>query len=129
VAALRLLLDTHALLWWLVDAPPLSMPARDAIADPDNEVWASSVSGYELANKQRLGKLKPPLAEELIPMLRRAGLPVLPVTLEHAVAAASMPGPHRDPWDRLLMAQARLDRLTVVTVDPAFADYGVATLW
>jgi PIN domain nuclease of toxin-antitoxin system len=126
---LRLLLDTHALLWWLVDSPSLSTRARDAISDPDNEVWASAVSGYELANKQRLGKLKPPLTEELIPMVRRAGLPVLPVTLEHAVAAASMPGPHRDPWDRLLMAQARLDQLTVVTVDPAFPDYGVATLW
>jgi PIN domain nuclease of toxin-antitoxin system len=126
---LRLLLDTHALLWWLVDSPSLSPRARDAISDPDNEVWASAVSGYELANKQRLGKLKPPLTEELILMVRRAGLPVLPVTLEHAVAAASMPGPHRDPWDRLLMAQARLDHLTVVTVDPAFPDYGVATLW
>ena len=126
---MRLLLDTHALLWWLVDSPSLSTRARDAISDPDNEVWASAVSGYELANKQRLGKLKPPLTEELILMVRRAGLPVLPVTLEHAVAAASMPGPHRDPWDRLLMAQARLDHLTVVTVDPAFLDYGVATLW
>lgn len=126
---MRLLLDTHALLWWLVDSPSLSPQARDAIGDPDNEVWASAVSGYELANKQRLGKLKPPLTEELIVMVRRAGLPVLPVTLEHAVVAASMPGPHRDPWDRLLMVQARLDRLTVVTVDPAFPDYGVATLW
>jgi PIN domain nuclease of toxin-antitoxin system len=126
---LRLLLDSHTLLWWLIDAPSLSMRARDAIADPDNEVWASVVSGYELANKHRLGKLQPPLVEELIPMVRRAGLPPLAVTLEHAVAAASMPGPHRDPWDRLLMAQARLEHLVVVTVDPVFADYGVATLW
>jgi PIN domain nuclease of toxin-antitoxin system len=125
----RLLLDSHALVWWLTDSRSLSTSARDAIADPGNEVWVSAVTGYELANKQRLGKLKPPLAEELIPTVRRAGLPMLAVTLEHAVAAASMPGPHRDPWDRLLMAQARLDRLTVVTVDPVFADYGVATLW
>lgn len=126
---MRLLLDTHALAWWLMDSPSLSNDARSAIADPKNEVWASAVSGYELVNKQRLGKLQPPLAEELALMVRRAALPVLAITLEHAIAAAGLPGPHRDPWDRLLMAQAGQGRLTLVTTDGVFRDYRVATLW
>ena len=126
---MRLLLDTHALAWWLIDSRSLSVRAKDAIADRTNEVWASAVSGYELVNKQRLGKLSLPIEGELSAMIRRAGLPVLAITLEHAVAAAALPGPHRDPWDRLLMAQAREARLTLVTVDGVFSDYGFATLW
>jgi PIN domain nuclease of toxin-antitoxin system len=125
----RLLLDTHALAWWLVDSVALPTSARAVIADPTNDVWASAVSGYELVSKQRLGKLQPPLAEELAAMIRRAALPVLALTLDHAVAAAALPGPHRDPWDRLLMAQARLEKLTLVTVDGVFREYGLATLW
>jgi PIN domain nuclease of toxin-antitoxin system len=126
---MRLLLDTHALAWWLADSGSLSGRARAAIAEPTNEVWASAVSGYELVNKQRLGKLEPPLAGELALMVRRAALPVMAITLEHAVAAAGLPGPHRDPWDRLLMAQARLGQLTLVSTDGIFRDYGVPTLW
>ncbi len=126
---MRLLLDTHALAWWLADAPDLSRRAHAAIADPANRVWASAVAGYELTNKQRLGKLEPPLADELPAMVRRAGLPVLGVALDDAVAAGLIPGPHRDPWDRLLMAQAQRRRLTVVTKDSVFGEYGIATLW
>lgn len=62
-------------------------------------------------------------------MIRRAGLPLLAISFEHALAAAELPGPHRDPWDRLLMAQARLEQLTIVSIDPVFTDYGVPTLW
>ena len=126
---MRLLLDTHALAWWLADAPDLSRGARAAIADPANEAWASAVAGYELLNKQRLGKLKPPLAAHLATMVRRAGLPVLAVSLDHAITAGTLPGPHQDPWDRLLMAQALQDGFTVVTKDPTFAGYGVPVLW
>lgn len=126
---MKLLLDTHALAWWLADSPSLSSAARSAIADPSNEVWASAVSGYELVNKQRLGKLQPPLADELPMMIRRAALPVMAISLDHAVTAASLHGPHRDPWDRLLIAQAISGELTLVSVDGVFADYGVATLW
>ena len=126
---MRLLLDTHALAWWLTDSPSLSNHARATVADPANEVWASEVSGYELVNKQRLGKLQPPLAAELSMMIRRAALPVMAISLDHAVAAARLPGPHRDPWDRLLMAQAQLGRLTLASIDGVFRDYGVPTLW
>jgi PIN domain nuclease of toxin-antitoxin system len=125
----RLLLDTHALAWWLADSGSLSGRARQAIGESANEVYASAVSGYELVNKQRLGKLQPPLAGELAMMIRRAALPIMAISLDHAVTAAGLPGPHRDPWDRLLMAQAQLERMTLVTVDRVFRDYGVATLW
>ena len=126
---MRLLLDSHALVWWLMDSPDLSKCARAAIASRDNDVWASAVAGYELVTKQRLGKLKPPMADELLIMVRRAHLPVLAITMEHASAAASLPGPHRDPWDRLLMAQATIEGMTLVSVDGVFPDYGIATLW
>jgi PIN domain nuclease of toxin-antitoxin system len=126
---LRLLLDTHALAWWLADSPDLSRRARAAIVDPDNEVWASAVAGYELTNKQRLGKLKPPLTAYLATMVQRARLPVLEVSLGHAIGGGSLPGPHRDPWDRLLIAQALQEGFTLVTKDPVFATYGVDTYW
>jgi PIN domain nuclease of toxin-antitoxin system len=125
----RLLLDSHALIWWLARSHRLSARARKAILDRRNTVLASAVSAYELVNKHRQGKLRPPLTDELLPMIRRAGLPLLAISFEHAVAAAELPGPHQDPWDRLLMGQARIDRLTMVSSDPVFADYGVPPLW
>lgn len=126
---MRLLLDTHALVWWLNNDPTSSKRAREAIAHPDNEPWVSAVSGYELLNKQRLGKLDPPIGDDLPALIRRARLPVLSITLGHAVAAGNLPGPHRDPWDRLLMAQAQIEGLTIITCDQIFAAYGIPTLW
>ena len=126
---MRLILDTHALLWWLTDHPRLSQPARDAVADATNEVLASPASGYEIANKERLGKLPHGIAQDLWPALRTARIRVLSLTLEHMVVAGALPGPHRDPWDRLIMAQARVDQLVVVSLDPVFRDYGCPVCW
>lgn len=126
---MKLLLDTHALIWWLTDNPRLSEMARDAIADPDNTVLASAASGYEIANRQRLGKLGQRIAEDLPAALREATIPVHRLTLEHTIEAGLLPGPHRDPWDRLIMAQARIDDLSVVTIDAVFRDYGVPIVW
>ena len=126
---MRLLLDTHALIWWVTDNPRLSGTARSTIRDPDNAVFASAVSGYEVANKQRLGKLAGGIAEDLPQALRGARIPVHGLTMEHAIAAGLLPGPHRDPWDRLIMAQALGDGLTVVTADPVFRDYGLPVCW
>lgn len=126
---MRLLLDTHALIWWLTDSPRLSPAARTALADPDSPVYATAVSGYEISYKQRLGKLAAGISEDLPRALRDARIPALALTLEHMVAAGRLPGPHRDPWDRLIMAQAVKDGLTVVTLDPIFRDYGVPVYW
>jgi PIN domain nuclease of toxin-antitoxin system len=124
----RLLVDSHALWWWLGDDPQLSYRAEAAISDPDNHVFVSACVGYELAYKQNLGRL-PPFPEDLIRRLQREGFEVLPISLKHALAGAKLPGPHRDPWDRIMMAQAAAEQLTVVTVDRVFAAYGIPTLW
>lgn len=126
---MRLLLDTHALIWWLTDNPKLSNTARQALAAPSNAAYVSSCSGYEIAYKHQLGKLAFPLPFPLVDLVRRARFAPLPITVEHAEAAGRLPGPHRDPWDRLLIAQARVEALTLVTLDPVFAGYGVQTLW
>ena len=125
---MRLLIDTHALLWWLTDNPRLSYAAEAAISNPDNEVFVSACIGYEIAYKQRLGRL-PALPESLARRLEREGIETLPVSLEHAVAAAALPGPHRDPWDRIMMAQALAENCHMVTADKVFADYNVPVLW
>jgi PIN domain nuclease of toxin-antitoxin system len=126
---MRLLFDTHGLIWWLTDNPKLSPAARNALADPQNAVFASAVSGYEIANKERTGRLPGKLTEVLPRALRRARISTYPLTLDHTIAAGQLPGPHRDPWDRLIMAQAVGDGFTVVTLDPVFRDYGVPVLW
>lgn len=125
---MRLLLDTHALLWWLSDDLRLSRPARSAIADSANQLVASAAVGYEITYKQNLGRL-PALPEMLPERLRREGIGTLPITLDHAIAAAALPGPHRDPWDRIMMAQARIEGCRIVTVDPVFAEYGFPIFW
>ncbi len=126
-----LLLDTHALLWWLLDSPALSAPARAALSNSQQRVLVSAACGWELATKYRLGKL--PQAEDIVAnlgtYLRKQRFDTLPISMDHAVAAGRLPGPHRDPFDRMLMAQAQLDRLRVVTADPVFTEYGLSVLW
>ena len=126
-----LLLDTHALLWWLLDSPELSLTARQAIADPDRRVLVSAASAWELATKFRIGKL--PQAEDIVvnlpQYLRKQRFELLPISLAHALAAGQWPGPHRDPFDRMLMAQAQIEQALLVTLDPVFGEYGVAVFW
>jgi PIN domain nuclease of toxin-antitoxin system len=102
---LRLLIDTHALIWWLSDSRRLSGMARSAIADQENDLFVSACVAYEIAYKQKSGRL-PPLSDHLPRQLQREGIHVLSISLDHALAAAALPGPHRDPWDRIMMAQA-----------------------
>lgn len=125
---MRLLLDTHALVWWLADDPRLSRAAGAALDRAENDLFISAVSGYEIVYKQRAGRL-PNAPEDLARRLQRASITVLPITLDHALAAAALLGPHRDPWDRIMMAQALAEGLTVVTVDRVFDQYGVPVLW
>lgn len=121
---MRILVDTHVLIWWLTDNPRLSYTAEAAITDPKNEVLVSAAVGYEIAYKQRLGRL-PPMPGDLAGQLRRERMATLPISL----AAAALPGPHRDPWDRIMMAQALAEGCHMVTIDKVFADYRVPVLW
>ena len=125
---MRLLLDSHTFLWWIADDLRLSSRAGAALDDGDNELFFSTIAGYEISYKQQAGKL-PPISGGLPRRLQQAGVQLLPLSLGHALAAASLPGPHHDPWDRMMMAQAISEGLTVVTVDRQFSEYGVPVLW
>jgi PIN domain nuclease of toxin-antitoxin system len=128
---MRLLLDTHALLWWLAGDAALSNAARDAIAHGGNEVLVSAASAWEIATKHRIGKLPGAAAivADLDGTVLAQGFGRLPISLRHGQIAGSLPGPHRDPFDRMLMAQAMAEMLVLVSNEAAFTVYGVATLW
>ena len=128
---MRLLLDTHALLWWWANDPQLSEAARAAMLDEANEVHVSAASAWEIATKQRIGKLPtwPMPSGGFSELVAADGFVHLPVGATHAWRAGSLDWAHRDPFDRMLAAQAMLDRLTLVTRDLAFADLSITTLW
>lgn len=128
---MRLLLDTHAVLWWLLDDPRLSRVARRAIDDVGNVIFVSAASAWEVAIKAAKGKLSLPLqAEERIQSeMQAARFVELPVTWRHAFAVRELPHHHLDPFDRLLIAQSRLEGLTIVTNDRALVRYQVDSLW
>ena len=125
-----MLLDTHALVWWLLDDPRLSRRARREITAAD-EVLMSAASGWEIATKHRLGKLdlNSWSPGDLPGILERARVEVLNVSLDHALRAEMLAGQHRDPFDRLLIAQSQIEGVPVVTADPAFAAHGVDVIW
>ena len=125
---MRLLLDSHTFLWWIADDRRLSVRAGAALDDAGNELLFSVIAGYEISYKQHAGKL-PLIPGGLSRRLQQAGVQVLPLSLDHALAAAALPGPHRDPWDRIMMAQAMAENLIVVTVDPQFGGYGIPVFW
>lgn len=122
---MRLLLDTNALLWWLADES-LTTVAREAIADPVNLVTVSAVSAWEISIKKTLGKLAAP--DDLEQQVASGGFEALPITIAHGIAAGRLPRHHEDPFDRILIAQAFAEGLTVVTRDKRFGGYGVALL-
>jgi PIN domain nuclease of toxin-antitoxin system len=125
--ALRLLVDTHVFLWWCADDPRLGADERAALADARNEAFLSAASVWEIAIKQSLGRLR--LPEPVSAAARRLGFLPLPVSFEHAEAVERLPPLHRDPFDRMLLAQARSEGLTLVTQDPDIRRYpGVALL-
>ena len=122
---MRFLLDTHALLWWLADEA-LTDQARDAIAEPANLVMVSAASAWEISIKKALRKLTAPDDIEL--QIDEGGFTPLPISIAHGIAAGQLPRHHDDPFDRMLIAQAFAEGLTVVTHDKRFADYGVPQL-
>lgn len=125
---MKLLLDSHAYLWWLADAPELSPAARSAIADPDNSVVVSAVVIWEIEIKRASGRLDTGDVD-FVAEIGANRFVELPVAAAHAEAAARLPRHHHDPFDRMLVAQTRAEGLVCVTRDPAFEAYGVPCLW
>ena len=117
------LLDTHAFLWWLANDPALGPSAREIIAEPRNRVFVSAATGWEIAVKQQLGKLTAPADIETV--VEQKGFAKLPISFFHGQQAGALPLHHRDPFDRMLIAQASVEGCTLVTADRRLAIYGV----
>lgn len=128
---MRVLLDTHAFLWATSDDERLSYLARDLIRDPEQELLFSPASAYEIAVKTAAGRLQLPEdpATYVITRIAMFALQTLPITVEHAVEAAALPPIHADPWDRLLVAQARAEAVPILTADRIVRQYDVETVW
>lgn len=124
---MKLLLDSHAFLWWLSEDPKLGPGAREAVADPTSTIHVSAATVWELSIKASLGKLDLDGAD-LVEEIEQSDFLELPMTARHALAAATLPRHHEDPFDRMLIAQAQIEGLTIVTRDPAFRAYGIAVL-
>jgi PIN domain nuclease of toxin-antitoxin system len=129
----RILLDTHAFLWLIAGDASLSATAREAIETPSNESLLSTASLWEMANKVSLGKLTlnfdEPFAEAIGRQLRENGVTLLPIDVTHIGQVAVMPFHHRDPFDRLIVTQALVEKLPVVGRDQSFDSYGVHRIW
>lgn len=123
---MRLLLDTHVLLWWLADDSRLGKAAREIIANPNNDVLVSAASIWETAIKTALGRLEIEL-DDLEEAIVRNGFRPLPVGFQHAVTAGRLPRVHRDPFDRMLVAQASVEELRIVSHDRIFERYGLGS--
>ena len=128
---MRLLLDTHTLLWFLADDSRLSVKAKAAIEDTTNERWLSPISLLEIALKHRLGKLPlpAPFGTMFPASLSAEDIHLLPLEVSHIEPLTTLPLHHRDPFDRVLAATAMVEELTLVSVDPAFDLYGLNRLW
>lgn len=124
---MRLLLDTHTVLWFAEDSPKLSAASIRAIEDPTNEILLSAVIPWEIAIKRAVGKLE--TSDEYLRLLRDAGAVELPVTIAHAQAVEHLPQHHGDPFDRLLIAQAQAENAAIVTDDSRIRKYDVGTVW
>lgn len=127
---MKLLLDTHALLWWAILDPRLSRKAKKAVADDDSEVFVSAASAWEIATKARIGKLEWPAAAGTVnAYVLGQGFRALPISLEHAERAGRLQIAHRDPFDRVLIAQAQIEDMWLVSNEDMFDSVGVRRYW
>lgn len=128
---MRLLLDTHALLWWLAGDRQMSRRARAAINDEAGTVFVSAASAWEVSTKHRIGKLPDTgaLATDFAGVIAAQGFTSLDITIDHAQRAGALPGRHADPFDRMLIAQAQAGNLTLLSNERLFDGYGVSRLW
>jgi len=127
----RILIDTHGFLWWLAGNERLSGAARGVIDDPDNSVLVSAASAWEITTKHRLGKLPGAdiVAADVMAAIEDHGFEPLAITVAHAERAGRLPGPHRDPFDRMLVAQALAHDLPLLSNESFFDRYGVRRFW
>lgn len=128
---MKLLLDTHTAIWWWTEPDRIGSRCRPLLEDPATTIFFSAASAYELAQKQRwhAASLPAHVLQNLAATLKTEGWTPLPISLAHALHAGRHPSGHRDPFDRLLAAQAEVDNLALVTRDPAFATFGTRILW
>ena len=128
---MRFLLDTLTFLWWITDVDLLSEHVRDVIQDGDNTLYLSAASGWEIAIKARLGRLQlPGEPEKVIPeQMSLNAIQGLPIQMGHALRVHSLPDHHRDPFDRMLVAQSQVEELPILTADPQIAQYEVDVVW
>lgn len=121
---MKLLLDTHALIWWLKNDPTLFKGAKKAISNPDNLVFVSAASAWEIAIQKSLGKLDAP--DDLETQINQHNFRPLPITIAHGVIVGKLPWHHKDPFDRIIIAQAMCESMTVITRDKKFNLYNVS---
>ena len=128
---MRLLLDTHTLLWWLQGDPALPLRARKSISSRSHTIYVSAASAWEIATKFRIGKLPQgaELASRFESVIASESFESLPISSSHGVRAGKLPGPHRDPFDRMLIAQAQTEDLILVSNDRIFDEYKLQRLW
>ena len=128
---MRFLLDTHCWLWWLIEPKKLSQTAHQVISNPNHKLWLSVVSIWEIGIKYKAGKLNLPQSPEiLIPQqIQLDALEILPIKISHSLKAAALPLHHKDPFDRMLIAQTQLEKMVILTRDITFNHYNIETLW
>jgi PIN domain nuclease of toxin-antitoxin system len=128
---LRCLLDTHTLIWWMTIDPRLSKSARTLIEQESTISLVSAASAWEMATKVRLGRLPAAvdLVQDFVDDVERQRMEILAISAEHAIRAGLLPGPHKDPFDRMLIAQAQAENVPIVSNDRALDGYGVRRLW
>lgn len=128
---MRVLLDTHTFLWWLGGDPKLSLIAREVIVDDASVILVSAASAWEIATKHRLGRLPgaAAIASDIASSIANHGFHPLPVTVAHGQRAGALPGPHQDPFDRMLIAQALTEGYALASNETVFDRYGVSRLW
>jgi len=128
---MRFLLDTHAFLWWITDDPRLSSRARAFMSDPGSELFLSAISGWEIVIKASLGRIDLPdhPSHYITRQMAENAIMGLPVEMSHALQVFSLPDHHRDPFDRMLIAQAQVERMPILSADSMMSRYDVQQVW
>ena len=128
---MKLLLDTHTFLWWITDNPRMSPKARDVVEDAGNEIFFSAASGWEIAIKARLGRLHLPEnpSSYLTKQLTMNAIQSLAITMSHSLYVFNLPDIHKDPFDRIIVAQAILENMPLLTKDCMLTEYGIQVIW